>query len=309
MIKPKRLQKGDLVGLVTTSHPVSQKVIDKSAAYLQNMGFRVCVSKHAADAFGFMAGKPKDRAEDLMEMFKDDEVRAIFINGGGRTASHLLPLLNFEEIRKHPKIFMTLSNPSIIANAITAKTDIITFHGPTGYNFGEVGITPFTERHMFRAIMREDIIGEVESYGKVEILKQTSETVEGKLYGGHLLTNRALIGTPYEPNWSKTILFLEDCFEELHDFDDSLMHFRLAGIFEKIAGLVIGNPMEVKEISYPSIESMQDVVKRICGDFSFPILFGLDIGHTKNKATIPIGAMAKLDSQKGILTIEETIVS
>ncbi len=308
MIKPKRLNKGDLVGLITTSFPVSKQVIEKSIAYLQGIGFEVRVGKYASEAFGFLAGKPEERASDLMEMFLDDNVKAIFINGGGRNASHLLPLLNYDEIKKHPKIFMALSNPSIIANALTVKSNLITFHGPTGFLFGEAGVTPFTEKHMIKTIIDGEIIGEVEAWREVEVLKKAIKSVRGRLYGGHLLTIRALIGTPYEPDWSGAILFIEDCFKEMHDFDDSLMHFKLAGILNKISGLVIGTPEGVEEKSYPSVETMQDVVVRICKEYDFPILYGLDIGHTDNKVTLPIGAMAELDSQKGTLKIQEAVV-
>ncbi len=308
MIKPKKLKKGDLVGLVTTSHPVSKEVIEKSVAYLQNLGFEVRVGKHASDAFGFMAGSPEDRANDLMELFLDDSVKAVFINGGGYTANHLLPLLDYNKIRSHPKVFMALSNPSVIANAITAKSDIITFHGPTGYLFGEAGITPFTEKHMIKTIINGEIIGEVDAYQEMEVLRKVYETVKGRLFGGHLLSIRSLLGTPYEPDWNKAILFLEDCFEELHSFDDNLMHFKLSGVFEKISALIIGRPLDVEERSFPAFETMQDIVMRICKNYDFPILYGLDIGHTDNKVTLPIGAVAELDSQKGTLRINESVI-
>lgn len=308
MIKPKKLKKGDLVGLVTTSQPVSQKVIDKSVSYLQGLGFNVRVGKHAADAVGFMGGRPEDRANDLMEMFLDDTISGIFITGGGRTANHLLPLLNFDEIRKHPKMFMALSNSSIIANAITAKSGIITFHGPTGYLFGEEGITPFTEEHMIKVIFSNEPIGTIESYSKSRLLKKGTGIVKGRLYGGHLLTNRSLLGTPYAPDWEGSILFIEECFQELHDFDDSLMHYKLSGVFEKISALIVGTPMGVEEKSYPAVENIQDIILRICKDYDFPILYGLDIGHTPNKVTLPIGAMAELDRQSGVLRINESVL-
>lgn len=309
MIKPERLKKGDMVGLITTSYPVSQQIIDKSVKYFEDLGLRVKVSKHAADSIGYMAGTPEDRADDLMDMFLDPKIKAIFINGGGRNACQLLPLLDYNKIKRNPKIFMALSNPSIIANAITAKTDIITFHGPTGYLFGEAGITEFTEQCMKEVIIDGKLIGKVKNSSNVELLKKGG-IAKGKLFGGHLLTNRALIGTEYAPDWQNVILFLEDCFEELHDFDDHLMHFKLAGIFNKISGLVIGRPEGVEEKLYPSTkETMQDIILRICRDYKFPILYGLDIGHTDDKVTLPIGAMAEIDQSNSSLIITEEVIS
>jgi muramoyltetrapeptide carboxypeptidase len=309
MIKPERLKKGDMVGLITTSYPVSQQIIDKSVKYFEDLGLRVKVSKHAADSIGYMAGTPEDRANDLMDMFLDPNIKAIFINGGGRNACQLLPLLDYHKIKRNPKIFMALSNPSIIANAITAKTDIITFHGPTGYLFGEAGITEFTEQCMKEVIIDGKLIGKVKNISNVELLKKGG-IAKGKLFGGHLLTNRALIGTEYAPDWHNVILFLEDCFEELHDFDDHLMHFKLAGIFDKISGLVIGRPEGVEEKLYPSTkETMQDIILRICRGYSFPILYGLDIGHTNDKVTLPIGAIAEIDQSNSSLIITEKVIS
>jgi muramoyltetrapeptide carboxypeptidase len=180
MIKPERLKKGDMVGLITTSYPVSQQIIDKSVKYFEDLGLRVKVSKHAADSIGYMAGTPEDRANDLMDMFLDPNIKAIFINGGGRNACQLLPLLDYHKIKRNPKIFMALSNPSIIANAITAKTDIITFHGPTGYLFGEAGITEFTEQCMKEVIIDGKLIGKVKNISNVELLKKGG-IAKGKL--------------------------------------------------------------------------------------------------------------------------------
>lgn len=308
MIKPERLKKGDMVGLVTTSYPVSKQVIDSSVSYLEGLGLRVKVSEHAADSIGYMAGTPEDRANDLMDMFLNPQIKAIFINGGGRNASQLLPLLDYNMIKRNSKIFMGLSNPSILCNAITVKTGIITFHGPTGYNFGESGMTEFTEHCMKEAIMNGKSIGEVKSISNVELLKK-GKIAKGRLFGGHLLTTRALIGTEYTPDWHNVILFLEDCFEELHDFDDHLMHFKLSGIFDKISGLVIGKPEGVEEKLYPSTrETMQDIILRVCKNYSFPILYGLDIGHTDNKVTLPIGASTEINQSNNSLMILEKVI-
>lgn len=309
MILPRKLYKGNTIGLVTTSFPVSEISINRSIHYLKTLGFNVKLGRNANRQFGFLGGLPKQKSDDIMEMFADDSISAIFVTGGGRTANHVLPLLNYELIKNHPKIFMGLSNSTIIANTITALTNLITFHGPTGYNFGEEKISLYTESEMLRVLMNSDNYGIVKSINKIEVLKKgKSSIVNGKLFGGHLLTNRTLIGTEYAPNWSECILFFEDCLEELHDFDDTLMHFQLSGVLNKINGLMIGLPFEVFEKSFDSKESMQDIILRICKNYDFPILYGFNIGHTKDKTTIPIGAVAEINTNVGIVSINQSVL-
>jgi muramoyltetrapeptide carboxypeptidase len=101
---------------------------------------------------------------------------------------------------------------------------------------------------------------------------------------------------------------LEDCFEELHSFDDNLMHFRLAGVLERIRALLVGLPVDVEETSYETAERMQDVVLRICDGYDFPILFGLDIGHTDDKVTLPIGGVVDVNAQRGTLAVSSPVV-
>lgn len=308
VITPKHLAPGMRIGLVTTSFPVTATLIEKTSSYLESLGFLVRVAAHALDRNGFLSGTVRDRAADIMDMFLDPTIDAIFVNHGGRTASHILDQLDYDAIRANPKIFMAHSDPTVVANAIAAKADLITFHGLTGYNFGEGGVTAFAESAMLRALTDPAPLGEISFLQQPEILRSASTPVSGRLFGGHLLTTRALLGTPYQPDWSGAVLMLEDCWEELHKFDDSLMHFRLAGVLGRIQALLIGLPVDVEERSYETSERMQDVVLRICDGYEFPILYGLDIGHTDDKVTLPLGAVAEVDGRRGTLTIPAPVV-
>jgi muramoyltetrapeptide carboxypeptidase len=309
VIAPKRLTSGMCIGLVTTSFPVSGTLVEKSTSYLNSLGFRVRTAEHALGRFGFMAATADDRAADIMNMFTDPTIDAIFVNHGGRTAHHVLDRLDYDVIRAHPKIFMAHSDPTVIANAIAARSDLITFHGLTGYNFGEGGVTAFSESAMLRALTDAAALGEVSFLHHPEVLRSVGSPVSGRLFGGHLLTTRALLGTPYQPDWSEAVLMLEDCFEELHKFDDGLMHFRLAGVLDRIRALLIGLPVDVEERSYETTERMQDVVLRICDGYDFPILYGMDIGHTDDKVTLPIGAVVEMDSQRGTLSVPSPVLT
>ena len=305
LLKPQRLEKGDHIGVVSTSSPVSQEVLDRTVAYWEQRGYQVVLGRHVADDLGYMAGLPEERAADLMAMFMDPRIKAIIVAMGGKSANQLLPLLDYRLIRANPKIFMGLSDPSIVALAIHAGAGIVTFHGPTGYNFGVEGLPPYTEYHMFKALTCSEPIGEVEAFSQWQVLR-SGDLVEGPIVGGHLGTIRSLIGTSYAPHWNGAILFVEEIFAEHHDVDAALTHFRLACAFESIAGLIFGRSVEVAERSYPCRESLEEVILRICAGYDFPILFGVDLGHTAEKITLPIGTRVRLDTQAGTLTLLES---
>jgi muramoyltetrapeptide carboxypeptidase len=100
-------------------------------------------------------------------------------------------------------------------------------------------------------------------------------------------------------------LLIEECFLELHDFDEELTHFKLAGVLAQISALIVGKPLDVAERAFPTYETIQDVVLRICAEWDFPILFGLDFGHTRDKLTLPLGLEAEFDSQRSELRIPQ----
>lgn len=255
---------------------------------------------------GFLAGEPGKVAEDLNEAFRHPEVDWIISGGGGYNSNALLPYLDYKAIAKAKKPIVGLSNPSVLLNAITVKTGVVTYHGPVlTHNLGDKnGIDEFTEGHF-----REMLAG-----GKKRLVIKAEAgwrwlrggNVKGRLFGGNLWSIEHLIGTPYEPDWNNAILFVEDCFCELHQVYAILEHFKDSGVFSKINGLIVGVPLEVKESELPYKGSFNDVVMKVVGDFSFPILANVHLGHTDRKLTLPIGAMCKMNCRQNRIVFERT---
>jgi muramoyltetrapeptide carboxypeptidase len=121
------------------------------------------------------------------------------------------------------------------------------------------------------------------------------------LFGGHERTIQPLIGSKYQPQWKDCVLFLEEIGGELEgefgliSVDRVLVHFRLAGIFDSIKGLIIGSPMTPYEMG---AESLEEIVLRNCEGYDFPIVTNVPIGHTDDKITVPIGCHVRLDTNK-----------
>jgi muramoyltetrapeptide carboxypeptidase len=129
---------------------------------------------------------------------------------------------------------------------------------------------------------------------EMRILRE-GEVAEGRLFGGHQRTIQPLIGTSYEPDWKDSILFIEEINDELSKIDAMMAHFRLAGVFGSIRGLIVWSPAESYEAE---AETLEDIVLRNCEGYDFPIVTNVPVGHTDDKITVPIGCRVRLDTDK-----------
>jgi len=295
MNTPKRLRPRDTVGIVSTSSPPTPEAVGNMKRYFEKRGYSVKVAPNTLARFGFMAGTNKQRADDFNLMLHDPDVRMIVTSMGGAGAVHLLPLIDYETISSDPKIVTGLSNPAIILNAISHMAKVPTFHGPNGVEFGTGPLTRFCEEN-FWPMVSENLHMPYTFPVKHEMkILRKGEVAEGRLFGGHQRTIQPLIGTPYEPDWKDSILFIEEINDELPKIDAMLAHFRLAGVFDSINGLIVGTPAE----SYKAeAETLEDIVLRNCEEYDFPIVSNVPVGHTDDKITVPIGCLVCLDTNK-----------
>ena len=297
-------------GAVTMSAPdgatCPKEATDRGIAWFAKRGCNVKLAPHYFGNAGFLAGTPKEIAADVNAMVGDDATDFIVSAGGGYNANALLPYLDYELIAGARKPIVGLSNPTVILNAISATTGLVTYHGPVLiHNFGnETPIDDFTESH-FLEIMSGN--GDVVVKAEPDWSWLRAGETEGRLYGGNLWSLEHLLGTPWEPDWDGAILFVEDCFCELHQVYASLEHLKAAGVFEKINGMIVGIPLEVAEAELPYQGTFNDVVMDVVNGYSFPVLANVHLGHTDRKLTLPIGAHVRLDSRAHAIFINRKV--
>lgn len=307
IVKPVKLRPGDKIGIISPSEPVIyRKKFFRGVENLKKMGFRVVLGKKVFKEYGaYLAGRDEERAADLNMMFQNPEIKGIFCSRGGLSANRLLDLLDWPAIKKNPKIFIGYSDITVLLNAIHKKIGLVTFHGPTVesvFSFGFSGKHKYTREYFLKAVSLSQPIGAVQRWQKLEILKKGK--AEGRLVGGNLSVLRTLIGTPYEPNWRGKILFWEEFNETVQDIDFCLTHLRLAGIFKKISGMVIGKLVGCDILrsdddwKKTKTLSMNKIILEICKDYSFPIIKGIAFGHYCPQITLPIGLKASIDTSK-----------
>ena len=312
---PRRLRTGMVVGVVApSSNPLQDEEIRYALDVVDSLGFKIKPAENLFSRKGYLAGEDAARAKAVNDMFSDDSVDAIFALQGGYGATRILPLLDFDLIRHNPKILLGYSDITALFSAIHRRTGLVTFHGPiarqefTDYTYNEfkrVLIDGAPGMQIGSPPPFEVGPGRVEKENRLQTLVEG--TASGPMVGGNLSLVASLLGTSYETVFNKSILILEDVDEAPYSIDRMLTSLRLAGVFERIAGLVLGKFTDC-DSEGPTL-SLEAVFQDRCGDLDVPVLRGLMIGHVPDQTVVPLGAIGKLDSTRQTLTVSSPFFS
>lgn len=304
-MKAKRLEAGDTVGMVAPASPSESSKAEKAIKYITSMGYKVKTGKSVFSRRGYLAGEDEVRAYDINSMFADDEISAVFCLRGGYGSQRILDLLDFQLIENNPKIFMGYSDVTALLNAVYQKCGLITFHGPMGGDFSG-GLEKQTKRAMKSLLESIEPIGEILNPQTPEVVSEGSG--QGVLVGGNLSIVAASLGTPYEIDTSDRILLLEDVFEEPYSVDRMLTQLRLAGKLMDASGIILGDWGKSEPEDREKSLSLEEVFDDIFKGIGKPVLKGFKIGHCKPNITVPIGALASIDTETATVRILESAV-
>ncbi len=320
---PKALKPGMTVALVTPSSPGDGLAdTDWGVEIVKALGFKPKVFPHVGEETRYLAGPDEHRAADLNAAFADPSVDAIFCLHGGYGASRILPLLDYETIRKNPKVFCGYSDITALLNAIHRLTGLVTFHGPVGSE----AQTDYTLASFRKVIMQAQPAGriaeppapkgpsrEISIDRENWIYKLAPGKGRGRLVGGNISVFSTLVGTPFEPELKGRILFLEEVGEDPYRIDRWLTQFLLTGKLSGLAGVALGKfahctPGDYKPSFGGNQWTWQEVCKDRLGKLGIPVVANLVFGHVPDKATLPLGVLAELDGDAGTLTLLEAAV-
>ncbi len=315
ILKPRRLAPGDTVGLVAPAGPSSDdEGVRYSGDLLRSLGFKVIEGKHVYDRDQYLAGADEDRASDVNAMFANNDVDAVFTLRGGYGTQRMLPYLDYDLIAKNPKVIIGSSDITGILIAIYEKTGLVGFHGPAaGGNYSDYALSEF--RKVLMEPSNRIRIGEAPPFeqrpGRVEktnrVTRFAGGKAEGRLIGGNLTLVSTLMGTPYEPDFQKRIVFLEDVNEAPYRIDRMLTQLWLAGKLQSAAGIAFGKFTKTEDDG--NTFSIEEIIRRRCVPLGIPVVSGLMIGHIADKTTVPMGIMARLDGDTGSLELLEAAVT
>ena len=285
IIIPDGLIPGDAIGIVAPASPFDEKKLEAGISIIESMGFQVEVPEGILNPNGYLSAKDADRAEQLNRYFADKRIKAILCARGGYGSIRILRGLDYDLIRKNPKIFIGFSDVTVLLTSFYRKCDLAVFHGPMAAGLSDMDTVTLDSLKTLLTTIR----GPAYALDDCNILK--AGRVEGPLIGGNLTSLCHLIGTPYGMKARGHILFLEDRGEETYRIDRMLMHLKLAGGFNGIKGLILGSFEDCG-----NYEEISGLAEEILSDVEIPIIAGFVAGHGGTNLILPMGIPALLDT-------------
>lgn len=315
LVKPPRLRPGDTVGLIEPAGFTDDAFdLDLVTDTIRAMDLKPRLARHLTDRHGYLAGTDADRAADVNAMFADRDVRAVFAVRGGWGCARILPLLDFATIRANPKLLIGFSDITALHLAFAAKAGFTTIHGPNAASsWGSFSWDGF------RAVAFDGAMPTFANPpGHEDRLAQRAGRIRtfhpgkasGRLLGGNLTVLAALMGTPWLPDFTGAILFIEDIGEAPYRIDRMLTQLALGGVLGKLAGVVFGQCTDCGA-SGPSYGgfTLSQVLQQHLAPLGIPAFQGAQFGHVANQFSLPVGVRAEMDADLGTIRLLEPAVS
>ncbi|WP_083786922.1 S66 peptidase family protein [Gloeothece verrucosa] len=315
IIKPSKLYPGAGVGLIAPAGATFLRedlniVLDAVKA----LGLVPYLAPHLMDRYGYLAGKDEDRAADVNQFFADPKINFLLPLQGGWGCSRMLPYLDYNLIKKNPKIIIGFSDITALILAIYAKTGLVTFHGPNGLTAWRSDQTQSFRDVLFLAkkvtyqnqAASEDSDRLMQVKNRIQTI--TPGKARGKLIGGNLTILSSLVGTPYFPDVEGAILFVEDVGEQIYRIDRLMTHLKLAGVFDKLAGFIFGQCTRCTPDGDYSSLTLEEVIWDHIQPLKIAAWYGATIGHIEPVLTFPIGINVEIDATTGTIQMLEPAV-
>ncbi|MEQ1824475.1 MAG: LD-carboxypeptidase [Pirellula sp.] len=310
---PRALRPGMKLGIPAPAGGVSKEDLEtKLRAFEQAMkllGLEIVVAKSvlagAHGAASFLAAPDEVRAAEFMEFVNRPDIDGIVCMRGGYGVMRILPLLDFDAIQKNPKVISGYSDITALVNAIYQRCNLVAFHGP----IAAASLDEFTQKWFLPMVYTtppQTPVQKVVYEDDKGLVTLVSGKANGRIVGGNLTLIASTMGTPFEINTQGAVLFLEDVGEKAYRVDRMLTQLWLAGKLQSCAAIVLGQFTETDDSTGST--NVESVLKSRLASLNIPVLANFPVGHVKEKFTMPIGAMADVDSTNKRFSILEPTV-
>lgn len=300
VVRPAALREGDCIGLAAPASPFREAALREGIAVLRDMGFRARYEPRIFERYRYLAGRDAERAAELQALFADPDVKAIFCCRGGYGSQRLLPFLDADAIRVHPKLFMGYSDLTSLLCYLEVRCGLATLHGPVVCGDLRRGLGAAARRQLKGALTGDLEAMQPPAACQDDLAVLRSGTAEGRLLGGCLSVFACAIGTPFQPRTQDAILFLEDKGERLYVIDRLLTTLRLSGLLQGVRGLVFGHFERVEADAHLPYDA-QDVILDVLDGLDIPILYGFPSGHCPQPLTLPFGVRVAIRDGRLVL--------
>lgn len=300
-IAPPALNVGDTIGIFSPSSWVEREEIETSKALLESKGYKVFVHPQTYERENQSAGTILQKALAFQGLWQRKDIKAIWAAGGGNRCLHLIDTINFERLKTTPKILIGFSDVTALLNTTYAHTDITTFHGP-----------------VFKSVHKHNQLDHLLNIlkGDENVEYPLSDTnilnpgqASGPLIGGNLSIFQYLPQTLPNDVCEGSILFLEDCNEELSRLDRMLLHLKRLGVLKSINALIFGQFTNLPESGKPFGYTLEEIIKEHTHDLDIPILYDMLFGHGKDLYTFPIGCQASINTDARSFKLDHAATS
>lgn len=313
-IRPRALEPGDTIAFVAPAGPARMPPMKAYAEQVEKGGYKVIIPTGIGDRKnGYLAGTDAERVDELNRMIRDPKVRAIFPVGGGYGLTRILDRIDYEALRKDPKIITGYSDLTALHLAVASQVRLVTFHSPMPMHRLWEGDKPeyaFAAESFRRAVFADQYKGAGSGYTvaippDAKPLTLVGGKAHGRLLGGNMTLICATLGTAYALQPRGAILLVEDVNEAPYRVDRMLSQLRLAGILDAISGVVVGSfcPSD-----HPDAKELDRVLREGLGGLKVPVLMRFPVGHNPRNATLPHGGLVELDADAGTLRLLENPV-
>lgn len=297
------LRKGQLIGIIALSSACEESRFQRGVAFLESLGFKTRIALEPCKSFGktdflFSSDGPKARAAAFKELLEDNDVRAIIAARGAYGSMEVLPELELRVARGMPKPMIGFSDTTAILSACQSAGWATAVHGPSVESAFSRAAENAEARHSAEMVL-EYLEGRIANpFAKVTLESVCGAAAcAGPLRGGNLSILSSLMGTPWEPDFSGQILFLEETGERPYRIHRMLLQMKLAGKFIKLKGVVLGDFINCDHPKGLG-PSVHDVLRNVFKEYGFPVVGHIPAGHGNLNFPLPLGVVARIQDWK-----------
>ena len=284
------LQAGDTIAIIATARFVSREDLIPFITDVESWGLKVILGPHLFEVNHQMAGTDEQKAEALQWAMEHPEVKAIFCARGGYGTLRMTPLLNLAAFKLNPKPIYGFSDVTVLHSALS-NLNIPSVHSTMCLSWKDN--TEAAKQSVKDMLFKGPQTIELPNHP----LNRTGECT-GKLVGGNLSILYSLNGTPYFPDLTGKILFIEDLDEYLYHIDRMMQNFKCSGVYDKITGLVIGGMTDMNDNAIPFGKTAEEIIREAVESYSFPVYFNAPVGHINNNLALLMGGTYSLAEGK-----------
>lgn len=297
MIQPQKLQQGDLIGIVCPAGFIAKDKVQKCVETLIDWGYQVKLGNTVGAKYFNFAGTDAERIADLQEMIDDKNVKAILCARGGYGLSRIIDNLNFNSLKTFPKWIIGFSDITIL-HAALQKNEMMSIHGPMAAAFDKG-----PEGETYIQSLQNLLQGQKTSYLVTSHVYNKLGSVTAPIIGGNLCLIAHLIGSHNSLETANKLLFIEDIGEHHYNLDRMLIQIKKAGIFDTLAGLIIGGFTMMKDPSTDFGATAIEIIHSYVKEYTYPICFEFPISHDTPNYAIVEGGMYALSVQEKRVTL------